>query len=322
MYVHYMILKTLALTLFSTAFAFNQQALDLNKTCGDFENFYHAYQIDSFKQYISCAKIDEYDNMINSIGNFSPYKPKISVLIHKSSGNASFDYGGNISVPASLVFSGKYGTRIFGDISGIPAIFAHEYGHAIFAEALKDKDFYTSFHKLSKSISQLRTLLVGEYVEGSSYRRVDYIKSRSKELKEKRKKVLSNSKIRFISAYNELFSDVVATYQSNNKSAITNALYHHDVSDKEYMNLLARSLVERDHSNLSYRSVHTYFAETRTYIGTNFWPSSQEQKEEYLSIILRAIMLEIDEKFEKSNEHTAKTLNKGLIERLEGLKPL
>ncbi len=300
--------------------AFNQKVRDLSDECPETRNFHHIVQLGSKKQYISCNKIHQYDRIISNISAIAPYAPKVSLIIHRASGNASFDYGGNISIPQSLIFPGKYGHTIYGNQFKISSIFAHEYGHAVFNEELKKREFFKVFNLYSRRISELRVKNLLAYTNGNIGNMINRTKDQMNDLSERRKQ-LDYIKMRdFITAYSELYADVVATYLVNQKSDIFEALYHDSLNDRQYEMLKARSFSNHGDWEDFYHTPHSLFAKTRAYIGKEYWPKTQAEKKKYLSVILKAIMAEIDKKYSEYSTFNAKRLNNDLIARLEEIR--
>lgn len=252
-------------------------------------------------EYVSCAELKQYERILKKVKLFLSDAPPVILSIKRSDSNASFDMGQVIHIPRRLEFNGKYGESYQSSFVAIDSILAHEYGHAVFNERLKDQDFYKDLYTITKKMSRLE-LLINTFI-GDRAILYGHKQEHDKLLNVFRDSQKLTSTRRVVNAYNELFSDVVAVYAFNNKSAITSALYYEEMTDQGFELVLARSFESNSitSSNVVTTEAHALFSETRQFIGRWLWPSNNKEKSKNIDKIFKVIAEEIEARLSLEN---------------------
>jgi hypothetical protein len=268
---------------------------------------------------MNCDYVTAVESVVTDIQKYSEERVPVNLFVQHSFDNASFDGGSIIEVPEQLIFLSPYGQEFPADLVANLATVAHEYGHALLEKKFENallKQFpkHAGFIKAQQEISKLKIQVLEKPTSLEL----------QKQLKEKNAALLANKNfIRFsklTTAYSELYADVVAVYQYNEKGAIFKALYYDEMNDQQYRMVQTRDFdtefTERYSSFMT--EEHGHFALTRTYIGKNLWPTNNAQKKVMLKKIGDAIVEEVRLMLQKGTELKGyKIDNKLLIERLK-----
>nr|BDT29429.1 hypothetical protein BHI3_28950 [Bacteriovorax sp. HI3] len=280
-----------------------------------------AYAVSSSGQ-MDCGYVTNVEDMIIGVQRFSEEKVPVNLFVQHIFDNASFDGGTIIQVPERLIFTSEFGQEFPTTVVANLATVAHEYGHALLEKKLENallKQFpqYAGYITFSQDISALKIAAVKNPDS----------KDIQQKLEAKNKELLNNKNfIRFArvtTAYSELYADVVANYQFDDKSAIFTALYYDEMNDRAFRMVQTRDFNTEftDRHKVFMTEEHGYFAYTRTYIGKNLWPKNLDEKKVMLKKIGDAIVEEVRILLTKGSDlPDYEAANKSLIERLKKLK--
>ena len=268
---------------------------------------------------MNCDYVTSVEDMILNVQNFSEHKIPVNLFVQRAFDNASFDGGSIIQVPEQLIFRSEYGQEYPTMMIANLATVAHEYGHALLEKKLEDallKQFpkFAGYITASQDLSQLK---IKALLNPSS-------QELQKQVDQKNKDILANKDfIRFAkitTSYSELYADVVAVYQYEDKGAIFSALYYDEMNDRSYRMVQTRDFNTEftDRSRVFMTEEHGYFAYTRTYIGKNLWPKNNNDKKLMLKKIGDAVVEEVRELLKKNADlPDFDEANKKLIQRLK-----
>ncbi|WP_127716885.1 hypothetical protein [Halobacteriovorax sp. HLS] len=279
--------------------------------CGE-NTFEHSQAYVIKERSITCEKIDYFQSIIKDISNFFEEPPFVRLFIGLKSSNASFDYGESINIPLQLVYANHYGSEYYPDSNLSEYILAHEYGHAIFTNLLKNNEFYREIYLVDKQVSKLefKRKIEGSLEEDDQLRLADLtLKKRS-----------FNKVRRLLNDYSEFFSDVVAVYYANDKEVMVDALYSFSMSDQQFSLAMARSFSEReiDIEDRLYTEEHASLVLVRQFVGKNFWPKTDDEKTNNLKLIFKSIEQEILLRLRQEEFRlNPKIMNERLIKRIE-----
>lgn len=294
-------------------------AYEIKDDCHQFKNFKRVIIADANNKYITCNRIKELDHYIDRVNEIISAPKKINLLIRKYSNNASFDHGQIINVPNQIVFHGKYGQIYQGAPYALRAIFIHEYAHAVFSNILKEINILNDFITMSERLSDLRLSLV----KTSNKENKDEINKEIKKLSDAQKETIYYKHLHMITSYNELYADIIAGFITDDKYSITDALYYDEISDLNYSLIQARSFNQRSSIDPHVlREPHALFAKTRSFIGENFWPKSDEEIATHLEFITQEIIKSIEENLNQGVKRlNPEQANMKLIQRLKEKGP-
>lgn len=276
-----------------------------------------AYSMETSGQ-MNCDYVSAVETMIISVQQFSEDKVPVNLFVQRTFDNASFDGGTIIQVPERLIFTSEYGQEYPTTVVANLATVAHEYGHALLEKKLENgllKEFpqYAGFISLSQEISALKI---------QALKNPDSLEVKKK-LEEKNQALLANKNFirfaRITTSYSELYADVVATYQANDKSAIFTALYYDEMNDRAFRMVQTRDFNTEftERHRVFMTEEHGYFALTRNYIGKKIWPQDNNQKKTMLKKIGDAIVEEVRALLIKGSDlPDHEEANKLLIKRL------
>ena len=233
----------------------------------------------------------------------------VNVVIKPESDNASFDSGSIVEIPRTMVMHNHMGS------------YAHEYGHAVFdAHITAAIPAYDEMKRIKREIS-MRSLR--PFNERLTQEQGEANQKRIKELTDS---LLANKEIlrlsRLTLPYHEVFADTIAVFVFNSKSAIHQALYYNDVSDRgggfgggfngggfgppmgQYnphdpnRNIIGRDFsVVHDVNTWSNNSEHSLFSPLRSVIGSEqCWPTTDADRAAKLKALLKMLLADLVEK--------------------------
>lgn len=272
--------------------------------------------------FLSCDQVKSFSETIDRVAAISPVAPAINLFIEREHSNASFDMGLIIRVPLRLTFSGPWGQVYYGQFISSHSVMAHEYGHAIFSKMLEEQEFFKEMKEESVSFSQKDLELMAALNSGVDQKEVELIKAQREVILKSRTSNKEHARIRrILGGYDELFADVVAVYAADNKRTMVNALFFNEISDQAFELVMARDFSgeERSFSNALLSEEHATFAQTRSFIGNNLWPSNDDEKKKFLSIVFDSILENVIERIKSpvDEELSARELNENLIDSIK-----
>jgi hypothetical protein len=250
---------------------------------------------------LSCDYVSRVESLIEEVQKFSEDKVKVNLVVRSANDGASFDGGYNIDVPEQLVFYGEYGQDFGMDIFSNLTVVAHEYGHALLDK--KFNQILSPKYPVVKDYFDARKELSNLEIEFAKNPTSEELKNR---IEAKTKKVQNDGAFnRFfvlLLPYSELYADVVAVYNDNDKSAVYNALYYPQMTKFAHKMVKTRDFGAEFDINVYDRymtEAHGYFANTRTYIGNNLWPKNDVEKNQILKKLSNAIIEEMSQILDK-----------------------
>ncbi len=271
--------------------------------------------------YLDCYKIKDFENILIDIKELASDAPNINLYIKNNYSNASFDMGEIIRVPTRLVFYDRFGNSFPSSFMASETVLAHEYGHALFNQRLKSSLFFKPLYNETKKLSRLELSIQKAYSAGNPGNIVSLYKKQHEKLLKKIKENKNQNKMRhIITAYNELFADLIAVLATNSKNAVTNALYFDEMDDMKYKMVLARSFNETSISenDIILTEGHALFSPTRQFIGENLWPSNNEEKIHLINTTFNIISSILEKRFPQDlSRLNPKAANKELINALK-----
>ncbi len=266
---------------------------------------------------MNCDYVHDVENVFLNVQQFSEQKVSLSLMVQPRFDNASFDGGTIIEVPQELVFQGQYGQEYPAMLDSNLATVAHEYGHALLEKKMElelggDFPALKTMVQKEQEISALKIAVLVGPTETNQALLADKVKA------------LMNDPFyirwaNITTGLSELYADVVAVYNDNDKGAIMNALYYDQMSNQDYLYVKTRDFdTEFDSRYDRFMSeAHAYYALTRNYIGKNLWPTNTKQKQVMLKKIGDAIVAEVRNGLKNNDPWPEfKEGNKRLIARL------
>ncbi|WP_374029390.1 hypothetical protein [Bdellovibrio bacteriovorus] len=236
-----------------------------------------------FLKETDCELAEDVSEAFNDMAKIFGVAPKVTLVIGGPMDNASFDNGYVIRLPYRMVFYGQYGTEHPMPIVNLVTCAAHEYGHAIFHEYVRNT-FKNEFSSLLEKFNSLsaRSLKMLQGEKDEAYH------SDLRALAETRDYQRFHSLI----SYSEFYADVLAVYLKKDKSAMFSALYYHEMSIFQYNFTRMRDF--EGQSDLRWENLmheeHSWFAITRAFVGEKLWPQDDAQASEYAHKIMKAIL--------------------------------
>jgi hypothetical protein len=227
------------------------------------------------------------ENLLSPVLKTFKNAPKISLRLMPEFDNASYDNGSMIKIPIKFYSLDRDDQKNYKRVKDLDAIILHEYGHALLASYLVAQwdsfDFYSaSGHRISE-LEQQNLLTPSEKLE--------------KKINDEKKELMSSRSMRTftksITPYQELFADILSTFELNDKDAVFNAITSTNDIHDNYLLYLGRSFSEKDF-NLGKMSLfpHSYFYKVRQFIGASFWPVDEKDKTEKLQKLIELIQHE------------------------------
>jgi hypothetical protein len=257
-----------------------------------------------------------------AIDNYKISEVSVNVVIKPESDNASFDSGSIVEVPRTMVMYNHIGSNPdYKTTIDALAVYAHEYGHAVFdAHISAAIPAYEEMKRLKREIS-MRSLR--PFNERLTHQQGEANQKRIKELTDS---LLANKEIlrmaRLTLPYHEVFADTIAVFVFNSKNAIHQALYYNDMSDRDNgfsgggfgrgfgpptdhynphdpnINIIGRDFsVVHDVNTWSNNSEHSLFSPLRSVIGSDqCWPTTDADRATKLKLLLKILLADLVEK--------------------------
>lgn len=240
---------------------------------------------------------------------------KVNIVIEPQSDGASFDYGSVVYIPRSLVFYGQYGGEYQKYSSDIMAVFAHEYGHAVFGKFL-EKEFpaYVQLRNLKEEMSALGLRTIKEDL---TKEQIQEIKA---EIREREQAITKNEGLlkiaRQTGPYSELYADVVAVYVEDDRGVIYSALSYDNMPFHMANYIQARDFYRKHNADTwTATDEHTMLSPLRSAIGSDAcWPTTPQQRLTKLKQIQNILIEQIKAKV-SAGEMPGPADNKELIEK-------
>ncbi len=263
----------------------------------------------------NCGFLKRVDEMVTSVARMARSRVPVMLSIGNEGSAASFDVGMTLEIYQRFMLSTEYGQTRYRTVVDNMAVIAHEYGHALFAEALSARfsayrDFFLPMREFSRE--RMRLLMDGgtpeQLADVQSRQRVHQASPENRGL------------FRESAPYQELYADVVAVYDQGYPEAITSALYRDDLGDQEMNGVFARSFTPSSTFHIHrYNSTeeHTFYWRVRRFIGEKLWPTSPAQKETYLALVTEALLDDLEALREGKLPATPEGRNDALIARLQ-----
>lgn len=237
----------------------------------------------------------------------------VDVLVMPASNNAAFDYGSIVTVPRTLEMTNHWGVPYPKTIMDIQAVFAHEYGHAVFSKLLVPE--FPEYARLAAKKSEISALTLRAVYETADK---EGKKSLAAEINAKEKQIEADRALTevawVVSPYSELFADAVAVYHSSSPTVIFNALYSPGLHAGALEDLKARDFsLPHDAANWSITTPHGMFAPLRTLLGSEAcWPRDVAEKTLRLRQLSTVLLAQIHEKM-RTRARPAPADNQALI---------
>lgn len=263
-----------------------------------------------------CDFARETTAILQRIEGFTPRLPRVSLVIREKSTNASFDNGVLIWMPKVFEIPQKDGSVAYATTQGLQTALAHEYGHAILNEAIKEH-LDVEWGSVFSSLMDISLISYDNLVANQSsmaIRRAGGQLGANEEFM---------SMMALMPSYSELYADVVAIFaNAGNLKAMQQAIYleeggGHRHRDFSSMPSSAAIAAEKD--------PHTSLSMTRYYLGTII-PQMQtdEQKRSFLLLLEAAIVESLKEDYlnpfdlNKARVEVVERLNQRLIQKIQG----
>ena len=254
----------------------------------------------------------------------------VSVIIKPESDNASFDSGSVIEIPRTMVLYNHMQTQpSYKTTEDALAVYAHEYGHAVFDAHIVS--IVPEYAKLKQQKQDISNLSVSVFQKNMTEEQIKVLKNQVSTLE---KQLLADKELvrasRLTLPYHEVFADTIAVFVFNNKSAIYEALYYEEpyepgigggfhlpgfgggVANPHDPN---RHIVGRDFSRIhnvnewKNNSEHGLFSPLRSVIGSDeCWPRNTAEQQVRLKHLLQLLLKKIkkhneDKTFPEINEN-------------------
>lgn len=268
-----------------------------------------------FLEHQDCELAASLSDIFNEMAQTFQSTASVNLVIGGPSDNASFDNGSIVQVPYRMVFYGKYGRSYEVPLSNLYVSAAHEYGHAIFHEALRKSagdEYKNLFAKLDDLSARKLAIL-----KGASD--VNFVGDSTA--------LYYSPEFRHISsrmgAYSEFFADVLAVYHFNDRRAMVKALYHDGLDDFQYNYIRMRDFSSDPDPKWQHLMTedHAKLAPTRAFVGRHLWPETSVQAGELADWILFSVLRMLTEDLMDDEEPEWELANQNLIRELESLPP-
>lgn len=267
----------------------------------------------------------------------------VNVVIKPESDNASFDSGSIVEIPRTMVMYNHMGSNPdYKTSMDALAVYAHEYGHAVFdAHITAAIPAYEEMKRLKREIS-MRSLR--PFNERLTQEQGEANQKRIKELTDS---LLANKEIlrlaRLTLPYHEVFADTIAVFVFNSKNAIHQALYYNGSDDDgggfgggfgrgfgpptghynphdPNRNIIGRDFsAVHDVNTWSNNSEHSLFSPLRSVIGSeDCWPTTDADRAAKLKALLKMLLADLVEK-NKAKTFPEVSDNKKIMEGYKAL---
>lgn len=254
-----------------------------------------------------------------AIDSYKISEVNVNVVIKPESDNASFDSGSIVEIPRTMVMYNHMGSNPdYKTSMDALAVYAHEYGHAVFdAHITAAIPAYEEMKRLKREIS-MRSLrpfnerLTQEQGLANQKRMTELVDS----LKAN-KEILRLARLTL--PYHEVFADTIAVFVFNSKNAIHQALYYNDIGDRDdgfggggfgrgngipgghynphdpNRNIIGRDFsVVHDVNTWSNNSEHSLFSPLRSVIGSDeCWPTTDADRSAKLKELLKMLLADL-----------------------------
>lgn len=237
----------------------------------------------------ACEFSQHVESLLKPVLKSFDFAPKVSLQLMPEFDNASYDNGTMIKIPIKFYSLDLNDNKVFKEQKDLDAIILHEYGHAVLASYLVNnwdgfRNYSSSGHRISELEQQNLVSPSKEIQEKIDYERKALMSSRS-----------MRTFTKAITPYQELFADILSTFELNDKDAILNAITTLNDTPDNYLLYLGRSFSNRelDLGKLS-AFPHSYFYKTRQFIGLNLWPINELDKKEKLKKLIKIIQEELE----------------------------
>lgn len=241
----------------------------------------------------------------------------VNVVIKPESDNASFDSGSIVEIPRTMVMYNHMGSNPdYKTSMDALAVYAHEYGHAVFdAHITAAIPAYDEMKRIKREISMRSLRPFNERLTQEQGL------ANQKRIKELTDSLLANKEIlrlaRLTLPYHEVFADTIAVFVFNSKNAIHQALYYNDIGDRDggfgggfgpptghynphdpNRNIIGRDFsVVHDVNTWSNNSEHSLFSPLRSVIGSEeCWPTTDADRAAKLKELLKMLLADLVEK--------------------------
>lgn len=259
-----------------------------------------------------------------AIDSYKISEVSVNIVIKPESDNASFDSGSIVEIPRTMVMNNHMGSNPdYKTTMDALAVYAHEYGHAVFdAHITAAIPAYEEMKRLKREIS-MRSLR--PFNERLTQEQGAANQARITELTEQLK---TNKEIlrlaRLTLPYHEVFADTIAVFVFNSKNAIHEALYYNgnDISDRNdgfggggfgrgigipggpggnynphdpNKNIIGRNFgVVHDVNTWTNNSEHSLFSPLRSVIGSDeCWPTTDADRAAKLKELLKMLLADL-----------------------------
>lgn len=261
-----------------------------------------------FQGQTNCDLAAQLSRVFNEMAGQFGEAPSVRLVIGGSSGNASFDNGSTIQIPMQLVFSGSYGGVSAVPASSLYVAAAHEYGHAIFHQKLRRQfpEYSDLFAGLAKLSDARWNGTMSPEQQRSLYSEIMKVPEHSQFM-------------RHLTAYAELYADVVTVFQFQDPSAMFKALYYDAMTDFQYHYVRMRdfsSVVDGQWEHLLYQD-HAKLAYVRVFIGQKLWPTNAGESLQYEQKIAAAVFAALGQDLKESDPVDYQLANEKIIHELQ-----
>ena len=280
----------------------------------------------------------------NTIDSYKISNVSVNVVIKPESDNASFDSGSIVEIPRTMVMYNHLRTNPdYKTTMDALAVYAHEYGHAVFdAHITAAIPAYDEMKRIKREISMRSLRPFNERLTAEQGL------ANQKKIKELSDSLLANKEIlrlsRLTLPYHEVFADTIAVFVFNEKAAIYQALYYDDIGDHDNgfgggfggggfgppmgqynphdpnRNIVGRDFsVVHDINTWSNNSEHSLFSPLRSVIGSDqCWPTNDADRAAKLKELLKILLADL---VEKNKTQTFPTIadNKKIISAYKAL---
>lgn len=259
----------------------------------------------------SCELATDISELFASMSKVFGVAPKITLVMGGAMDNASFDLGKIIQVPYRMEYSSQYGQRYSVPIINLLITAAHEYGHAIFHEAVKKhhgKTFAATISELNKLSARKKRLLKGTPDKNYQADNITLMKSDGYQ-----------SITKQLTPYSEFFADTLAVFYYQDKGVMFEALYYPEMSMHSLRNVEMRDFGNKlnPHWNYMMDEEHAKLALTRIYVGESVWPANHTEARTLANKILKAILRVTSVNIKSNADLTPEAANEQLITELK-----
>lgn len=264
-----------------------------------------------FTQENDCDLAKQIATIFNGMAKTFGVAPEVTIIFGGPLDNASFDLGHTIEIPYRMAFYGNYGQEYPVTMESLITSAAHEYGHAIFNEAVK-KEFSSPFGEVLKKlekISERKSALLNGATDPS------FPTDMSELMKSDIYRVMTKQ----LTPYSEFYADTLAVFFYQSKTAMLEALYYPEMDTYKYNFIRMRDFSSRPDPRWDYlmSEEHAKLALTRTYVGESLWPANLSEAKLLAEKILKAILRVTRANIAKGEDLDPASANSQLIEALQ-----